>query len=128
MPAGRSLDHLVRPQHRNRERERRADADLALEPDATMVKLDELARQRETEAGAFDLLVRCSDLPELFEHRVLILGRNTDPGVAHRHLDEAVHRPRLDSYPASFRGELDRVRQQVRDDLPDLSLIGVNLA
>src|SRR5215813_3907941 len=72
--------------HRHRERERRTLPDLALDPDLAAVKFDEFARQRQTEAGAFDFLLRCSDLLKLLEHRLLILRRDVDAGVAHRHL------------------------------------------
>src|SRR3546814_3004539 len=38
------------------------------------------------EPGALDLLVACPDLPELLEDRFLVLGRDPDAGVGHRHL------------------------------------------
>src|SRR5262245_66563595 len=53
------------------------------------MQLYELPGQIQPEPCALDLLVRRPDLPELLEDRLLILRRNADPGVAHRHLDGA---------------------------------------
>src|SRR4030095_6343931 len=51
-----------------------------------------------------------------------------DPGITDRDLDQPVlwHSPNVD--PPALRREFDRIRQQVQDDLPDLPLIGLNLA
>ena len=38
---------------------------------------------REHRTGAFHFLLGCPDLPELLEHRLLILRGDADPGVAH---------------------------------------------
>ena len=68
---------------------------VALDPDAPAVQLDELARERQAEAGAF-LLVRvvAADLAELLEHRLLVLRRDADAGVAHGDLDARRRRAR----------------------------------
>src|SRR5690348_1274512 len=80
---------------RNRERERGTPSRLALEPDRAAVQFDELAREREAEARAFLLAgVIASDLPELFEHRVLIGRGNADAGVAHGDLGKRAGAPR----------------------------------
>jgi len=57
-----------------------------------------------------------------------VLRRDADPGNTDRHFDRPVHRrcPHLD--PAALWRELDRVRQQVQDDLPNLPLVSPNLA
>src|SRR5262249_36430119 len=114
--------------HRSREGERRARAKLALGPDLGVVQLDELARQRQPEAGALHLLVGGPDLPKLLEHRFLIFWRDANPGVAHRHLDHAVPRYCVDINSAAFRRELDRVGEQIQEDLPNLPLVALQLA
>src|SRR5258707_12305764 len=58
--------------HRERERERRADSDLARHPDPSPVQLDELARERQPKPRALRLLVRRPHLAKLLEHRLLI--------------------------------------------------------
>src|SRR5262245_6852729 len=68
--------------HRNRERERRAQADLALDPDLAAVQLDELPTQGQSQASALHLLVRRPNLPELLEHRFLVLWGDANAGVA----------------------------------------------
>src|SRR5262249_55420727 len=75
---------------RQRKRERRALAQLTLHPDPTAVQLNELPTQGEAQPGALDLLVRRPHLPELLEHRLLILRGDADPGVADGDLDEPV--------------------------------------
>jgi len=68
--------------HPHRERERRANAHLTLDPDLATVELDELSRERQAEASTFDFLLGRPDLPKLLEHRLLVLWRDADPGVA----------------------------------------------
>src|SRR5262249_43925279 len=96
--------------HRHRERERRARAYLTLDPDLAPVQLDELSRQRETEPRALHLLVRCPDLPEFLENRLLILRRDADSGVGDRNLNGPVDGLRPDLNPSALRRELDRIR------------------
>src|SRR6266852_6561137 len=67
--------------HRKRERERRADPDLARHPDPSPVQLDELARERQPKPRALRLLVRRPHLAKLLEHRLLIPRRDADAGV-----------------------------------------------
>src|SRR5437870_2326797 len=69
--------------HRDRERERRAHADLALHPDPPTMEFDELPAQSEPQPRPLRLLLRRPDLTELLEHGLLILWRNADTGVAH---------------------------------------------
>src|SRR5215510_12169746 len=70
--------------HRDREREGRALPQLALDPDLAAVQLDELPTQGQSQPSALYLLVRCPDLAELLEHRLLILWCDADPRVADR--------------------------------------------
>src|SRR5262245_59898933 len=114
--------------HRDRECERRALSELALDPDLAAVQLDELPRQRAAEAGTFHLLVGCPNLPELLEHRLLILRRDADAGVGDRYRDGSIHRFRSDLDAATLWGELDRVREQVEENLADLPLVGLDLS
>src|SRR5262249_9025372 len=106
-----------------REREGRALSQLALDPDATAVELDELARQRQPESRSLDLLVRGADLLELLEHPLLILGRDPHAGIDHGDLDGAVGDGGADVDPAALRRELQRVGQQIEKDLLDLALV-----
>src|SRR6185436_10172983 len=108
--------------------ERRALTGLALDPDLAAVQLDELAGQGQAQAGALVLarVVR-SDLAELLEDGLVVLGRDADAGVGDRDLGRAVgHRgPDLDAAP--FWRELHRVRQQVHQYLLDLALVALDL-
>ena len=61
--------------------------------------------------------------PELLEDRLLILGGDADPGIAHRDLDGPVHGGGRDPDTPTCGRELDRVGQQIQDDLPDLPLV-----
>ena len=65
-------------------------------------------------------------LPELLEDQLLVVGRDPEPVVGHCNLDDAVAHPRLDVDAAARRRELDGVRQQVEDDLPQPPLVGPN--
>src|SRR2546422_826002 len=113
--------------HRDRERERRTHAHLTLYPNPAAVEFDELSAQGQTEAGPLGLLFGCPDLPELLEHRLLVRERDADPRIADRHLHGPVLGHGRDPDPPALRRELDRIRQEVQDDLSDLSLISPNL-
>src|SRR5262249_1826439 len=67
---------------RQRERECRAHAQLALHPDPTPMQLDELPTEGQTQPSALHLLVCRPHLAELLEHRVLILRGDADTGIA----------------------------------------------
>src|SRR6266478_7727291 len=92
------------------------------------MEFDELPAQGQSQPRAFRLLLRRPDLPELLEHRLLILRRDADPCVGDRYLNEPVfwHCPDFD--PPTLGGELDRIGEQVQDDLPELPLVRLNLA
>src|SRR5207248_4800381 len=115
--------------HRYRECERGAFARLAFDPDAAAVQLDELLGQRQTESGALLLLrVIAPDLAELLEHGLMIFGRDADPGVADRDLEPAGIAMRRYVDAAAVGRDLDRVGQQVDEDLLHLALVGLHLA
>src|SRR5262245_24686272 len=114
--------------NRDRECEGRARAQLTLYPDPAPVQLDELPTQRQSQPGAFYLLRRRPHLTEFLEHFLLILWGNTNPRVADRDL----HRPILwhcaDFNAPTLGRELDRIGQEVQNDLTDLALIPLNLS
>src|SRR5512147_773379 len=103
----RRLRRGVFPCKRQRERERRAAAELALDADVAAVELDELARDREPEAGPFDLLRRGAHLPEFLEHRPLVLGSDPDARVLDRHFGAAVDEASDDVDPPALGRELE---------------------
>src|SRR6185295_3229983 len=109
--------------HRQREGKRRTHTDLALHPDPATMQFDELPTQGQSQPCALYLLVRRPHLPELLEHRLLVLRGDADPGVADRHLDHAVLSCGPDVNAPALRGELDGIRQQIEDDLPHLPLV-----
>src|SRR5215831_8656564 len=113
---------------RNREREDRARTLLALYPDPAAVQLDELPTQGQPEPRALYLLRRRAHLLELLEDLLLILRGDADPSVADRYLHESVPWHRTDINAPTLRRELDRIRQEVQDDLTELSLVCLNLA
>src|SRR4029453_18074004 len=114
--------------YRDREREHRAHAHLARDPDSPPVQLDELATEGEPQPGALHLLLGRPDLPKLLEHRLLILRGDANPGIADRDLDQPVLWRGRNLDPPTLRRERDGVGQQVEDDLTDLPLVRLNLA
>src|SRR6266487_2810453 len=123
-----STTRLRRRGHRPdgyRERERRALADRALDPDPPAVELDEPLRQGEPEAGPLArAFAGSSNLLKLLEDLSEILWGDADAAVADRHLDLAISSARAHGDRAAIRGELHGVRQQVEEDLADLALVG----
>src|SRR5262249_1870339 len=97
--------------HWQRERKRRACPQLALHPNPASVQLDELATQGQPQPSAFHLLVCRPHLPELLEHRLLILWGDADAGVVDGDLDEPVLWRGRDLDPPTLGGELDRIGQ-----------------
>src|SRR5215467_10913694 len=92
------------------------------------MELHKLSAQGEPKPRTFDLLRRRAHLAELLEDLFLILCGNTDPRVADRDL----HRPILwhcaDFNAPTLGRELDRIGQEVQNDLTDLALIPLNLS
>src|SRR5215468_9026237 len=114
--------------HRYGERERRAHTLLALHPDPPAVEFYKLPAQGEPESRTLNLLRRRPHLAELLEDFLLILRGDADPGVADRDLRESILWHCADVDAPTFWRELDRVRQQIEDDLPHLPLVRLNLA
>src|SRR5262245_33907870 len=123
-----SRGSCLRAPQRQAEYEGRTHSQLALHPNLAPVQLDELPTQGQSQPGAFHLLVRRPHLSELLEHRLLIFWGNADAGIADRDLYEPVLWHGCDHDPATLRRELDRVRQQVQHDLPNLPLVRSDLA
>src|SRR5262245_48188248 len=69
--------------HRQCKGKRRTHTDLALHPNPAPMQLDKLPAEGQPQPGALHLLVRGPHLPELLEHRLLILWGDANPGVAH---------------------------------------------
>src|SRR3981081_4176557 len=112
---------------REAECERRPQPERAGDPYLAAVQLDELPAQGKPEPGALLLRGAGSDLTKFLEDRLVILRRDADAGVADRQVDRPVLGYRLHLDPAPFRRELDRIRQQVQQHLPDLALVSAHL-
>src|SRR5262245_37963613 len=76
--------------HRQRERERRTGAQLALHPDPPPVQLDKLPAQGQSQPSALNLLVRGPYLTELLEHRLLVLRGDADSGISDKNLNQPI--------------------------------------
>src|SRR5439155_21878450 len=90
-------------------------------------ELDELPREGQHKSCPLMLGPARSDLPELLEHRLLILRGNPHPGIGYRDLDYAVYDPPDHLNPATFRGELQGVRQEVQEHLLHLAFVPPHL-
>src|SRR5919109_5539282 len=99
---------------------------LALDPDPAAVELDETLGKGEAETGALALLHADIGLVKLLEDPLSFLGDDARTRVGHRHPHFAVDTRRGDDDAASLRRELDRVREQVEDDLADAALVAVD--
>src|SRR5882724_3222079 len=90
--------------YRDRERECRAHAHLALDPDSSTMEFDELPAERQPQAGPLHLLLRRPHLPELLEDRLLVLRGDADPRcrslIPPRTRPLALPRPRSGRPPA----------------------------
>src|SRR4029453_18963545 len=87
------------------------------------MELDELAREGQPAPRACVLLFGRSHLSELLEDRLLILGRDADPGIRYGNLRGPVLRARGDVNPTPLRGELQGVGQEIQEHLLDLALV-----
>ncbi len=67
-------------------------------------------------------------LTKLFEHRLLIFGRDPDAGVRDRHLHQLVVHRDAHVDPATRGRELQGIGEQVQEHLLDLALVGPNRA
>src|SRR5579862_9131324 len=91
--------------------------ELALDPDPAAVELDETLREREPETRAFALPDADFRLLELLEDPPLVLAGDPGTGVGDRDEHLLVDALRCDDDAAALRSELDRVREEVEDDL-----------
>src|SRR6188768_3597805 len=117
-----SADICVRPGLQREDEPASAPVD-ALDPDPAAVELHEPLGQSEAEARALaepDPDVR---LLELLEDALAVLGSNSRPRVGDRHAHLAVDPSRAHVDGAALRGELDGVREEVEDDLPDPAFV-----
>ena len=87
------------------------------------MEFDELAGKRQAEPGALDLLA-FRGLLELFEDRLDVFGSDSGTGIADRDFDVSVSEPRRDLNVSFRRGELDRVGNEVENDLTDAPFVG----
>ena len=67
-----------------------------------------------------------ADLAEFLEHRVLILLRDADARVTHRHFRHAVPNGRAHGHATTLRRELERIGQKIQQHLLDLALVGAD--
>src|SRR5690242_17928396 len=86
--------------------------------DAAAVGLYQPTGQRQAQPGTGLVHGRVADLLELLEYPLLVGQGDPRAGVGDRQLDLPVRPVRGYEDPATFGGELDRVRQQVGEDLP----------
>src|SRR5690606_8277364 len=98
------------------------DANLAVKPHLPAMRLDEVLGdwQAQTRARHFGQIVL--RLPERLEDHVALVFGDADAGIRHRQIDPIAFPARGDRH-AAFRGELDRVRNQVQHDLADAALV-----
>ena len=115
-PAG-GRDHL-HPGQGHRETTSLAQGRIEIEPAA--VGFDQPSRECQAQAGSLLMLRRVSDLCELLEDPREVLLRDSDASVADRNEDlSAVVPPGLDPYAAALGRVLDRVGEQVVEDLTE---------
>jgi hypothetical protein len=87
--------------------------------DAAAVEEDDVARDREPEAGASEpARAAAVELPEALEHELAMFGRDARPAVGHFDLQR--RRPfalrHRTPHASALGSELERVREEVRDD------------
>src|SRR4051794_7313795 len=111
---------------RKREDEPAAVPGLAFDPDAASVQFDETLRDCQSEPAAFALQHSDVRLLELLEDPFLVVCGDTGPGVGHRYTHLSILPRRRDDDASAPRRELDRVREQVEDDLPDAPLVTID--
>src|ERR1700681_576683 len=116
------------------ERERRSDAGLGLHRHVAAQQAGDHARDREAQAGAAVFARgRHVGLLERFEDDVVLVGGDPDPRVAHFERDVRTRRPVDAAHLAvqcevdgAVLRELERVRQQVLENLHQARLVGLD--
>src|SRR5437763_9746225 len=102
---------------RQGEEERGALPDLAFRPDLPFVRVHDPLGDGEPQTGAQPRgLPR---LPEALEDMRELIRCDPGPGVGDREMDLAIGKLGPDRDRAAFRGELDRISDQVREDPKD---------
>src|SRR5579863_5610579 len=93
-------------------------AQFAFFGDPAPLLLDQSSRDGQPQSRSL-LRVRCTtlDLPEFVEDNLLILRRDPDPRIGYRGADEVPVVHTLDADPATLGRELDRVAEQVVQNL-----------
>src|SRR5205823_4435529 len=95
-------------------------ARLGAEGDATVVSLRDRTRDREPEAGSRNRVVGRRRRPEeALKEPLLLRFRDADPGVLDLDHADSVLLENARGDAAARRGELDGVREQVRDELSE---------
>ena len=90
-----------------------------------VVQADQSAHQRQAEPGAFEAAIIAGlDLKERVAEPRQIIRPDADAGVSDGDRAPSGSTLALDRHPAVRRRELDRVRQQVDQDLPASALVG----
>ncbi len=106
--------------------ERAALADGARHADFAAHDLRQQARDGEAEAGAGGApVVRSARALERQENALQIVGVNADAGVGHDEFGDLVAIAHLQRHRSRI-GELDRVRQEIDQDLAQAVLVGVD--
>src|ERR1700730_17588178 len=111
------------------EGEARALPELTLDREAAVQHLCQPAADRQTETRpAVRAGRRVIELPEVLEYLLLAGWRDANPGVAHRNGHHVIgrHPATADRDPALVR-ELERVAEEVEDDLLEFLTVGSNL-
>ena len=103
-------------------------ADGACNTDGATVQLHELFGQREAESGALIApVVRRIELPELLEQFRKVLFADADTRIRDRECDHArlggIARD-VQRHRAAVGRELDRVREEIEDNLPHALAVG----
>src|SRR5215472_7647419 len=105
-----------------------APSRLALQPDGTPVELHQVLGNRQAQSRALMKTARRGGgLIELLKNRSVFVFVDADAGVANRNLQEASVEHRFYPYAATLARELDRVAQQIVEDLFDTHAIGEQL-
>src|SRR6185437_15996307 len=94
-------------------------AELAFKPDPPAVHLDELFRQGETQAGTLRFSGVASGLLKLEKDPFLILRSDARSRIAYFDPHPSILRVRLHPHPSAFGRELDRVSDQIQQNLLD---------
>src|SRR5947207_15836994 len=105
-------------------RDHASSSDCAVEVDIPAHGARQIARDRQAKSNP-RIFARCPTvyLEERLEDLGDLLRWDTDAGVADRHCDVIVAARRRQSDASAGRSELDRVADNVQQDLPQLQLI-----